>query len=328
MKVRREVSGNNCFAVSNVFVDEFLEKLSGNAVKLYLYILSRLENEGIMYDPVAREKLRFSEADYDAAMLELNDYGVISYEKGQYVRVTASEKLSEARKKFSGKKFESKTEDAVFSEELKTVLATINGEFFGGKMSISWYNLIEKFAKEYEFLPETIYLVFSETEKFRDRSSSGYKPYIEKVALSWYQNNVKTPEDAAALIDERKRKTDYVVFVKKKLNFSRNFTEAEVNTILSWKEAGIDEEMLSVVLNDTGRVGALTIEKINNRVTEWKNAGLKNAEEVKSFAEDKKKTKTNSPKKDNTQTHFENERKYTDDYLNELLMRDQNGGKK
>lgn len=331
MKVKKQITQNSYFLVSEAFVDNFLDKLSGNAVKLYLLILSRFENGGIMYDPAASKDLHFSPEEYSAAMKELDDYGIITYEKGNFIEITSPENLSAGKAAFIDKRFETKVESSPeFAKELKLVIDTINKEFFGGKMPRKWLTVIEKYSKEYEFLPETIYLLFKECEKVKNGTDIGFKAYIDKVAENWYKSNVKTPEDVAKLADARNRRNEYITFVQKKLNFARPFTEAEINTILSWQNESITTEMLSVILDDTNRVSAITIDKIDKTLAQWKEAGVKTPEEARAFKL-KKKTETDSQKKKpetNTQTHFENERTYSDDYLAELLKRDLDGGKK
>ncbi len=311
--------------MGRVFVDEFLDRLSGNSVKLYLYLLCQFENGGTFYEPTARQKLRFSVQEYEAAVKELNDYGIIRYEKGQFLELTANENLLAGKKQYINAAAVDKTEaGSEGAKEYKAVLDTVNKEFFDGRMSIFWFNFCEKCLKEYEFQPETIYLLFHECDAFKDRSSSGYSAYVAKVAETWYQNRVKTPEDLAALSDRRNKKNAFVLFVRKKLNFARNFTSAETEAIASWLDAGITEEMLSVVLDDKNRVSAITIEKIDRTVKEWQENGIKTPEQAAEYKKNKKKA-PGAGQPSGTQVHFGNEREYTDDYLNELLKRDSNG---
>lgn len=313
--------------MGNIVVDEFLERLSGNAVKLYLFLLCRSDEGTNIYEPATRDKLRFSQQEYDDAANELNEYGLISYEKGQYLEITANENLMENKQKKIDRDFCNLKAQDNFDDDYKTVLQTINREFFAGKMTVTWFDFSDKCIKEYGFLPETLYLLFHECDQFKDRSSTGYRSYVEKVAESWYRQKIKTPEDVSAMTEKWNGKMAFVKFVSKKLSFSRNFTEAEQNTIMSWFDAGISEEMLSVILDDTNRVAAMTIEKINNEITLWNENGIKTKEAAEEFKKNKKSQKTEK-KQGGNQAHFDNERSYSNQELDMLLNRDKNGGRK
>lgn len=329
MKILKENTNNGLFPVSNAFVNEFLDRLSGNAVKTYIYLLYAF-SEGIQVSVnLSSKKLRMSGDEFEQSLAELRDNGIITYEKGKILTLTAPENLHDRKLCALDNDFDEKTaENPETADEYDEIAKTVNREFFAGKMTYAWYDIIEKCKKEYGFLPETIYLLFGEC---KDKLS---REYVKKVAENWYAKKVVNAGDVARVIEEFNVRVRYVEFVRKQLNFQRPFSESETTLIKSWLEAGITTEMLMVLLSDTNRVSAFTIGKIDAEVKEWIAAGLKNELQVKTFLDTKKSAKTSkkNDKKEPSGTniakggHFNNERSFTDDFFEKLKNRDKKDG--
>jgi len=229
LKVRKETSPNGVFTIGNIFVEKYLDKISGEATKLYLQILYCFNVGENFYEPFVMKKLGIDKETFEKAMEELKNFRLISYEKGQFLEITANEKIGTTNalmNSLAGYITGNQISEEK-SKDFLEVVKQINKEFFAGRMSNRWYTFAEKCFKEYEFEPETIYLLFTTCEKFKDKHVSGYDAYVNKVAENWHLERIKTPEEVAKRSEEWEKSGEYVRFVEKKLNFARPFTEAE-----------------------------------------------------------------------------------------------------
>ena len=332
MILLKERDNDGFFTVSNAFTDAYLGTLSGDAVKLYLYIKRCYTDGNELFFSDAANALRITKDALKSAVDELSDAGIIIFD-GDNLILKADSSLRDAAAKKADDDLRKKLTDKTYEDGFTEVVRSINNEFFAGKMSFRWYDLIKKCAGEYGFQPETIYILFASCKNIRERSSTAsFYNYIAKVAENWYADRIVTPEDVA----EREKKTvelrEYVDFVMKKLSFRRPFTMQERAVVESWQKKGVTTDMLSVILDDTNSVSALTIAKIEVQVRHWVDAGLKNAEDVKKYYDALRaeraaqmRSKDSAPKTSaapDTQKHFNGERKYNNDFYEWLENRD------
>ena len=335
MKLLKQRDNGGFFPVSYAFTDTIIGVLSGDAVKLYLYI-KRCFAEGNEYYPSdASAVLRISGEACGSALEELELAGVAVVD-GENIILTADSALRDAYAKRKEDLLTDKMRDTSYGREFKEVVTNINNEFFAGRMNARWYDFIRKCAGEYGFEPETIYILFASCKGIRTKgAASNFYNYVAKVAENWYADKVVTPEDVA----EREKRTgavrEYIGFVTKKLNFSRPFTEQETSVISSWLDKGITTDMLAVYLDNTNRVRAFTVAAIDRETAKWEANGFRTADEVKQYYEDlraaekaKKEAGTGSGGRGknaasaDTQKHYSGERKYDEDFFAWLENRD------
>jgi len=332
MNLRKNKDENGSFCIGNMFVEEFLRDLSGDAVKLYLFLRYR-QSEGLdIGSKIVMEKLRLTKDALFVAFKELTTVGLVEI-IGDEMVLTSDSKLKDAKIEAIGKEFVKMLDGPggdKIKKEYEDLTRSINNTFFDGRMGRQWYELIELCETIYRFEPETIYLLFSTCQKAKT-SAAGYINYVKKVAESWYDNGITTEESAAQYAKKHGESLKYVEFVSKKLSLKRPFTQAEKDCIIEWKDKGINEDMLSVMLDDTNRVSAMTIGRINQETQKWISAGLLSKDDVIKFRENEKNTKKTLKTTDNQKTqkisnngqiHFEGERKYDDEFYDLLMNND------
>lgn len=343
MKLLKERDSDGFFTVSNAFTDTFLGLLSGDAVKLYLYVKRCYSdgNEFFIYD--ASQALRIGRDECESALEELVLAGIVIVD-GDNVILTADSSLRDAGSKRADDEFRRKLKDKTWEDNFKEAVRSINNEFFAGRMNPKWYDFIKKCAGEYGFQPETIYILFASCKSIRDERGTGanFFSYVSRVAENWYADKIVTPDDVA----EREKRTgaarEYVAFVKKKINFTRPFTQQEQAVIEEWQKKGVTADMLAVLLDDTNRVKAFTIGRINGQVEKWVELGFKDAADVRKYYEtllaernaqkartgnngtagNAGKTPAGSRTRTDTQKHFKGEREYDDSFFSQLENRD------
>ncbi|MBO7503561.1 MAG: DnaD domain protein [Clostridia bacterium] len=342
MKLKKRNDPNGSFVIGNSFAELYLGRLSGDAVRMYVYLRYLFSNGLELYPEEAAKTLRLDGNACLEALRELKRNGAI--DATDEIIITADSDLRDALKKALERDFNDKeaTARSALKDEYTEVIRTINDEFFGGSMNATWFSFLDKCKIEYGFMPETIYLLFKLCKKddkpFASRASLNY---ISKVAANWFAERVVTPEDVDAREKRFREFGPYADFVARKIGFSRPWTEQEKKVIETWLDGGITREMLAVLLDDTGRVSAFTVRKIDGEVKKWTEAGLKNPEEVKNYYEalaqaGKKgggqapkgasgnKTGRETKKQAGQEGHFDNERNYSGSFFEMLEQRDKN----
>ncbi|MBQ7445608.1 MAG: DnaD domain protein [Clostridia bacterium] len=338
MKLLKERDNNGFFTVSNAFVDSFLGVLSGNAVKLFLYIKKCLNEGNEFYPSDACSSLRITGDECGSALEEL-ELGGILVTDGDSLILKADSTLRDAAADRDNAGLKRKLSDNGWSNEFKEVVTSINDEFFAGRMSPKWYDLIKKCAGEYGFSPETIYILFVSCKNIREKTGgTGFYNYVAKVAENWYAEKVVTPEDVDAREKRAVAAREYVGFVMKKLNFKRPFTAQEQSVIEGWLRSGVTEEMLTVLLDDTNRVKAFTISRIDSEVNKWLAGGLRTGDDVTKYYEalraertaerrsGQKEAQSGADRKNDNRGHFKGERDYDEDFFKWLESRDAKSG--
>ncbi len=349
MKLKKENDSNGSFMTGNSFAELYLGRLSGDAVKMYVYLRYLFSNGLDFFQEEAVKTLRMDENACLEALRELKQSGAISADNG--IIITADSDLRDALKNALERDFreKSRASGSALKDEYSEAVKTVNNEFFGGKMNATWFNFIEKCKVEYGFMPETIYLLFKLCKKENEPFSSKMLSYVSKVAENWFAERVVTPEDVDAREKRFREFAPYADFVARKIGFSRPWTEQEKKVIGAWLASGVTKEMLSVLLDDTGRVSAFTVRKIDGEVKKWTAAGLKTADDVKAYYDalamagkggknanragnDASDGSGNAGRKTGRETkktagqdgHFENERNYSGSFFEMLEQRDKN----
>lgn len=286
MKIKREKNADGTFIVGNAFVEKFLKTLSGNAVKVYLY-LKYAENAGTDVS-IAGVSLAagIPQKETEDAVKEILAAGLVYFDEAgdRSLVITSDTNLKSARDRYLDNRYLKRLGDRSSSgkDEYAEVRKSINDEFFGGNMNQSWYNNLEKIEKEYAFSPETVYLLFKYCSTRVDDIKMKSR-YVLKVAEAWHAEKIITPEDIEKKIKDDSANRAYVSSVRKLMGYSRSFTQEENSVITSWKNDGITEGMLAVFLSDTGRVSAYTVKSISDEIAMWKQNGLTSEEALRDY---------------------------------------------
>ena len=286
MKIKREKNADGSFLVGNVFVEQFLQILSGSAVKVYLYLKYACDAGADVSIIGISRAAGISREETEDAVREIRAAGLVYFDETgeKSLVITSDAGLKNAKDRFLDsrylKRLEAQGPDA--DSEYAEVRRNINEEFFGGSMHQNWYNILEKLEKEYGFRPETVYLLFRYcSARVDDFKMSGR--YVLKVAESWFAEKIITPEDVEKKLRDSRSDKAYIAAVRKLMGYSRYFTQEEKSVITGWKDDGITEGMLGVFLSDTGRVGAYTVKIINDEIGIWKRSGLDSEEALREY---------------------------------------------
>ncbi len=321
MRIIKDDNTYGSFSLSNLFVTEYLTGLSGDAVKLYIYFGYLHENRKDTSESALLNVLQFSAERLKNAVSELTERELIAFENGTLILSDVTE--LKLKKRYGSISTSGCTLSSENNSELDEVIRTVQCEYFGGKMTRKWYELIRSLGAKLD--PEVILLLFQHCEQYCEKPLK--KAYVEKVAENWQAENIKSAKDLQEYLDVRAKLGRFVDFIRKKMNRNAPFMDSEISVMRKWLlDYGYGEDELSVVLDWT-RFNNPTIGAFDKLITTWHGLGLKNAAEIKDYLEKNKKTsgsdkKATSGKSD--KTGFTSpvgnftQREYSDDFFTAL----------
>jgi len=335
MKIIKDENCYGSFSLSNLFVEDYLTTLGGDAVKLYIYLCWLYEMHRDTTESAILAVLKMTSDRLRVAADELVRTGLITVNDGSLMLndIVLQKLMKKSGLSGYGASSWNCDENKTTGSELAEVINTVQRDYFGGQMTRQWYELIRRLSNKLE--PEVILLLFAHCEQYSDKPLK--KAYVEKVAENWIAENIKNTADLEEYLSVRTVLMRLVDFIKKKMNRSAPFMDSEIATIRKWRfEYGYGENELSVVLAWT-KFNNPTIGAFDKILTAWHMLGLANADEIKAYLEKNQKSdsgKTDPKDADRNQksagrtssrANF-TQREYTEDFYAGLLSGKQGGG--
>ena len=320
----------NCTNVSNVFIDKYMPKANGDYVKVYLFLLryaSELDFDlsickmADVFDYTEKDIIRalryweqsgllsLSFENSKLTAIKLNDYPVENITPSKTVEVEKPVKAIKEKKTYSASDLEKLSNE----KELCQLLYIVQ-KYLGKSLSPAETNTILYLHDSLNFSTDLIeYLV--EYCVSKDHKSMRY---IEKVALSWYEKDIKSVKDA-----KRIGATHTKSFRKVLGAFGitgRSPGENEKAHIIRWTdEYGFDLDIIIEACNRTiDKIHQPSFEYAESILKKWNDSGVKNIQDIKQSDDEwTKQNKTKKPRdiqKSNKANNFTGFSQRTYDY--------------
>ncbi len=340
-------------SVPNVFIDEYMSGANGEFVKIYLYLLRQLNSvdAGFSLSEIA-DKFEHTEKDVKRALcywermqlLHL-DYDTDENLIGVQVKTTSSndgssdsKKTVELSKGFDPildnapntnthpeKKSYSADEIQQFSnQEAIQELFFITEQYVGKQLTITDMNTIFYWYEELNFSVELIeYLI-----EYSVSNGHTSLHYMNKTALNWHENHIKSVEDAK-LTNGQFNRTHAAIMNRLGIN-KRGLVPSEIAYIDKWKnDYGFSLEMILAACDKTiGSTSQPSFIYTDKILTEWKSSNIRTLPDIvkaDSARQNKKRAATAVKKAavNNTFNNFD-QRIYDNDALEKMLFATQN----
>ena len=253
--------------IADVFFTEYLSSASGNAIKVYLYILFLSKyGKDIKLNDLSK-KLSLPLKEIQDSIKYWEDIGVITKKVAGYIVNNIQEielhKLYKPR--ISVLADTKKSEENQYRSK---AIEAINVSFFQGVMSPSWYNDIDLWFKKYGFDEQVMIALF----RYCFERSALHRNYIQVVADAWFKNNIKTFSDLDLYYQKEEPLTQY-----------------EEAYIEKWTvDFGYSLDIIELALKRTTSKSSFSFDYIDKILSDWNERHLKTINDVQKFLDEQK----------------------------------------
>lgn len=173
--------------VPDLFITEYINKLSGNAIRCYLILLLTYQHGNRKASPASiSQRLGVSVNKAEQALTELQQVQLIIIQSGNIELLDLKSK--EIKRNMLRNQLDEDVSAIDFSHR-EAIIKQINDTFFQGVMSLGFYTIIDEWFNQYQFEPEVVYAIFAEANSKQMLKNPGY---VSGIAKNWGESGVKT----------------------------------------------------------------------------------------------------------------------------------------
>lgn len=294
----------------NVFFTEYVPQLSGDCLKVYLYILFLSKyNKEVNLNDLAK-KLCISIKLVKDCMTSLEEFGVITKKTNGYL-INDLQEL-ELHNLYTPK-LTSSPEDIKTNKQNQyraKVIENINNTYFQGTMSPSWYNDIDLWFNKYGFDEQVMFTLFN----FCSERASLNRNYVKAIAETWSKNSIRDYNDLEVYYQKQEKVNLIKKSICKKLGFNRPLTIYEGAYVDKWVlDFNYSIEIIEIALKRTTSKMNPNFEYLDKLLSDWHERGFHTVAEINIFLSDmKKKTKDVKDLEKKAGYHNYDQRSYQD----------------
>lgn len=279
--------------IPDIFFSEYLSQANGDYVKVYLYMLflSKYDKDIKVND--LSKKLVLPLKVIQDAVKYWEEQGIITKKTTGYIINNLQEielhKLYKPKTTLSADQIQKSAEN----QQRAKAIEHINNKYFSGLMPTTWYPDIELWFKKYSFDEEVMIALFGYCF---DRSAL-HKSYIQRVAESWYKNNIKTFNDLDTYYEKQEKIKIIANTISKKLGLHRQLSEYEYAYIEKWTfDYGYNFDIIEIALKKTTSKANPNFDYLNKLLSDWYDRGFKTVNEIQNFLSEMKQKNKNVQK--------------------------------
>ena len=269
----------------DVFFTEYYSQASGNAIKVYLYLvfLSKYDKDIRLNDlskklelplNIVQDSLKYWESEgiiiRKGSGYELLDIQKLELNKLYKPKVTISPEDMKKTEK---------------NQRRAKAIESINNNCFQGVMSPSWYGDIDMWFSKYGFDEEVMDALFT----YCFNKSALHRNYVQAVADAWATNNIKTFSDLDKYYQKQEQLEKYYKTISKKLGINRGLTQYEQAYIEKWTiDFNYQMDVIEIALKRTTSKSNPSFDYIDKILSDWHEKKLKTSQDVLKYLEDMK----------------------------------------
>ena len=294
----------------DIFFTEYLSQISGDALKVYLYITFLAKyNKDIRLNDLSK-KLELPLKTIQESIKYLEDQSLITKKNTGYIINNIQE--IELHKLYTPKVTSSpeELEKIAQNKQRAKAIDSINNQFFQGIMSPSWYSDIDLWFKKYSFDEEVMIALF----QYCFNRSALHRNYIQAVAEAWFKNNIKTYNDFDKYYEKQEKLNTLQKTISKKLGITRHLSQYEEGYIEKWNiDYGYNLDIIEIALKKTTSKSNPNFDYLDKLLTDWHDRNLKTSNDIQSFLTQLKEKNKNikTLEKNNGYSNYD-QRNYSD----------------
>ena len=294
----------------DIFFTEYLSQISGDALKVYLYITFLAKyNKDIRLNDLSK-KLELPLKIIQDSIKYLEEQSLITKKNTGYIINNIQE--IELHKLYTPKVTSSpeELEKIAQNKQRAKAIDSINNQFFQGIMSPSWYSDIDLWFKKYSFDEEVMIALF----QYCFNRSALHRNYIQSVAEAWFKNNIKTYNDLDKYYEKQEKLNTLQKTISKKLGITRHLSQYEEGYIEKWNiDYGYNLDIIEIALKKTTSKSNPNFDYLDKLLTDWHDRNLKTSNDIQSFLTQLKEKNKNikTLEKNNGYSNYD-QRNYSD----------------
>ena len=229
--------------VPDIFITEYMPKMTTNSIKIYLYLLKENKNESQeINEKVVETELKLTPGQMYDAINELIKYGILDKSDDLYILKNLKEVEIERKYTLNIEKKRGKYESE--KDKLRTdAIISISKSCFDGNMPSFWFTEISRMFQEHNFDEEVMFSLF---EICKNKLTQAY---VTKVADSWARAGVRNYEQLESYTKSYQDISKLENKLKKELRLNRSFIEEEFKMLTTWYNTyKFDEEIILYAL--------------------------------------------------------------------------------
>lgn len=294
----------------DIFFTEYLSQISGDALKVYLYMTFLAKyNKDIRLNDLSK-KLELPLKTIQDSIKYLEEQTLITRKNTGYILNNIQE--IELHKLYNPKVTSSPEELEKISQNKHRAKAidSINNQFFQGIMSPSWYSDIDLWFKKYSFDEEVMIALF----QYCFNRSALHRNYIQTVAEAWFKNDIKTYNDLDKYYQKQEKLNTLQKTISKKLGLTRHLSQYEEGYIEKWNiDYGYNLDIIELALKKTTSKANPNFDYLDKLLTDWHDRNFKTTNDVQNFLlQMKEKNKNIKTLEKNTGYSNYDQRNYND----------------
>ncbi|MCQ2491506.1 MAG: DnaD domain protein [Lachnospiraceae bacterium] len=308
--------------IDNAFIDQYFAKASGEQLKVMIMLMRLIQGDESFSTETLAKKLDMTEGAVNRALKYWQEEGLLKEEDTKETAASVSQNLSKPdtpeKKLLSSAQLKKKDEDKQFMD-----LKYIAEMYFNHPMTAAELNSLS-------YIYDTLKLPVDLIEYLIEYCVSNHKTswrYIEKVAISWHEQNITTPAQAKSAAASYQKEYYQIL---KAMGLSGKPTPAQIEYMERWlyKDAMSMNLILEACRRTTLQTGDASFPYAASILESWKKNNIRTLTDVAAadqrFAASKNTASENasmrvSPKVAK-QIHNFNERSYNFDELEQRYI--------
>ena len=294
----------------DIFFTEYLSQISGDALKVYLYMTFLAKyNKDIRLNDLSK-KLELPLKTIQDSIKYLEEQTLITRKNTGYILNNIQE--IELHKLYNPKVTSSPEELEKISQNKHRAKAidSIKNQFFQGIMSPAGYSDIDWWFKKYSFDEEVMIALF----QYCFNRSALHRNYIQTVAEAWFKNDIKTYNDLDKYCQKQEKLNTLQKTISKKLGLTRHLSQYEEGYIEKWNiDYGYNLDVIELALKKTTSKANPNFDYLDKLLTDWHDRNFKTTNDVQNFLlQMKEKNKNIKTLEKNTGYSNYDQRNYND----------------
>ena len=253
------------------FIEHIMPTANASFVMVYLYIMLLAQTGKNAGTAEIAKRLGLIESDVINAIKYWNKRGILSGTgENIIIKKSADEELSPENDKKSIDDIAS----VIDGNSALADLCAIAQETLGKTLANNDIETLYWFYDQLGFSPEVISMLLEYCVSMDKRNMK----YIEKVAITWHENNIITMEDAQAYITRASKKDEFTASLRKLFGISdRNLSKTESLYLETWRdEFKMSADMVGLAYEYCiMAISKLSFPYINTILKRWAEQGIR-----------------------------------------------------